>query len=232
MSDALDVMSSLVLEDGRRWGDAAEPFQWVDATAVLNEAGPPHRAITRARGAAKTSDLAGMNLAVGLTQAPRGARLYAAAADRDQARLLVDSIVGYQARTDGLMGALDVSAYKVAFPRRDVVLEVIASDAPGSWGLRPYLLTVDELAQWPGTPQPRALWEALSTALPKVPGSRCVILTSAGDPAHWSRKVFDHALASDLWTVCETPGPVPWIPADRLEEERLRLPESSFDGST
>lgn len=228
MSEALDVMASLVLEDGRRWGEAALPFQWEDARAILDQTGPPNSALTRGRGGAKTSDLAGLNVAVGLTQAPRGARLYAAAADRDQGRLLVDSIVGYQARTPGLRGALEVGAFRVGFPRRDVVLEILAADAPSAWGLRPYFLTVDEVAQWPTTMGPRMLWEALSSALPKVPGSRCVLLTSAGDPAHWSRRLYDHAEASPLWRVNEVPGPVPWIPEDRLAEERRRLPESSY----
>ena len=72
--------------------------------AILDQAGPPYRAITRPRGGSKTDDLAGVNLAVGLTQAPRGARMYAAAADRDQARLLLDSVEGYRARTPELGG--------------------------------------------------------------------------------------------------------------------------------
>lgn len=228
MSEALDVMASLVLEDDRRWGEAAFDFQWEDARAILSQSGPPNHAQTRGRGGAKTSDLAGLNVAVGLTQAPRGSRLFGSAADRDQARLLIESIEGYRARTPELAGAIEIGAYRVTFPRRDVVLDVLAADAPSAWGLRPYFLTVDEIAQWPSTPGPRALWEALTTALPKVKGSRCVVLTSAGDPAHWSRRVFDHAEASPLWRVHEVPGPVPWLAEDRLAEEKRRLPESSF----
>jgi phage terminase large subunit-like protein len=228
VSAALDVMAALVLEDGRRWGDAAERFQWEDARAVLDQDGPPHRAITRPRGGAKTSDLGGLGVAVMLTQAPAGARLYACAAARDQARLLVDSVAGYMSRTPELAGALEVGAYRVSVPSTDVVLEILSADAPSAWGLRPYMLIADEIAQWPSTPGARLLWEALSTAMPKVTGSRCVVLTSAGDPGHWSRRVFDHALESPLWTVHEVPGPVPWVPADRLAEERRRLPESSF----
>ena len=62
----------------------------------------------------------------------------------------------------------------------------------------------------------------------KVPESRLVVLTSAGDPAHWSRKVLDHAYADALWRVHEVAGPPPWADRGRLEEQRRRLPESSY----
>ena len=227
--EALGLMSELVIEDGRRWGDAARDFQLDDAREVLNPASKtPYSFLTRGRGGAKTSDLAGIALAVMLSQAPPGARLYAAAADRDQARLLVDSIQGYAARTPELSGALIVDSYRVTANRRSVQLEVLAADAPGAWGLRPYFLVVDEIAQWTTTDSPKRLWEATSSAVAKSDVARLVVLTSAGDPAHWSRKVLDHALTSPLWRVHEVPGPVPWLAPARLEEQRQRLPESSY----
>ena len=39
--DSLDLMAGLVLEDGRRWGEAAERFQWEDAQAVLDADAEP-----------------------------------------------------------------------------------------------------------------------------------------------------------------------------------------------
>src|SRR5438552_2882493 len=102
-SSALALLASLVLEDGRRWGEAAQAWQWNDAAAILDtgEQSPPYFYLTRPRGGSKTSDLAGMTIAVMLTQAPLGARLYALAADRDQGRLLIDSIHGFAQRTPG-----------------------------------------------------------------------------------------------------------------------------------
>ena len=35
--DPLDLLAGLVLEDGRRWGDAAAPFQWEDAARCADE---------------------------------------------------------------------------------------------------------------------------------------------------------------------------------------------------
>lgn len=225
---ALDLMAGLVLEDGRRWAEAACDFQWRDAEAVLDPDGTPYHFLTRARGAAKTADLAGMAVAVMLTQAPVGARLYGLAADRDQGRLLIDSIAGYAERTPELRGALSIDSAKVTASRSGAVLEVLAADAASSYGLRPWVLIIDEVAQWLTTPQPRKLFEATTSAMGKVAGSRLVILTSAGDPAHWAHGVLEHAEADLLWRVHEVRGPAPWMDRERLEEQRRRLPASSF----
>ena len=95
-------------------------------------------------------------------------------------------------------------------------------------GLRPWLLLIDEVCQWPSTPSARSFFEALTSATAKMRGGRMVLLSSAGDPAHWSRAVLEHALADRLWRVQEVPGPVPWLDPARVEEQRRRLPESSF----
>lgn len=229
MSAALDLMASLVLEDDCSWGDVAAPFQWEDARAILNPDSPtPYSYLTRARGASKTADLAGVAIAAMLTQAPPGAKCYAVAADRDQGRLLVDSIEGYVARTALLRGALDVQAFSVAALRTGATLDVLAADGPSAWGLRPYFTVADELAQWGATEGPRKVWEAISSGSAKLAGARLVVLTTAGDPGHWSRRVLDHALASELWRVNEIPGPAPWADPTRLAEQAARLPESVY----
>jgi phage terminase large subunit-like protein len=226
---ALDLMAALVLEDGRRWGEAAMPEQWQDARAILDPgSATPYHFLTRARGWSKTADLAGMAIAVMLEQLPPGSRLYGLAADRDQGRLLLDSIAGFEQRTPMLRGVLDVGAFRAASVRGGSVLEILAADLAGAWGLRPAFLVVDELAAWGTTESPRRLWEAASTAAAKIGGSRMVVLTTAGDPAHWSRKVLDHALGDSLWGVHEVEGPPPWLDPERIEEQRRRLPESSF----
>jgi hypothetical protein len=229
MDNAVSLLQALVLEDARRWGDAAQAWQREDAEAILDLSSPtPYSFLTRGRGGSKTGDLAGVALAAMLAQAPPGARLYAAAADRDQARLFADSIGGFKARTPELRGALEVQAYRVVSPRKDAVLEILAADAAGAWGLRPWLLLIDEVCQWPSTPSARAFFEALTSAAAKLPEGRMALLSSAGDPAHWSRGVLDHALSDPLWRVHEVPGPVPWLDPARVEEQRRRLPESSF----
>lgn len=228
MSAALDLLAGLVLADGRRWGDAAASFQLADARAVLDERGVPYHFLTRGRGGSKTSDLAGIGSVSMLAQLPPGSRLYAVAADRDQGRLLLDAIEGFRQRTPELAGTLDVGAFRVTATRSGSTLDILAADAPGAWGLRPDFVVIDELANWASTSGARSLWEAVTSAVAKMPGSRLVVLTSAGDPAHWSRAVLDHALSDPLWRVHEVPGPVPWLDPARVEEQRRRLPESSF----
>ena len=221
------MLAGLVIESGHRWGEVATPVQWQDARAVLDLDGPPYHFLTRARGFDKTSGLAGIALAAMLCQLPAASRLYGLAADKDQGRLLVDAIAGFTRRTPELAGAVTVDSYKATCPNASV-LEVIPADAASAYGLRPSFLIVDELAQWATTAGPRELWEATTTAMAKVPGARLVVLTSAGDPAHWSRAILDHALDDPLWHVHEVPGPPPWADPDRLAEQRRRLPESSW----
>ena len=102
------------------------------------------------------------------------------------------------------------------------------SRAPSAWGIRSHGVFVDEIAQWATTPGPQRLWEAVSTAVAKTGQARMVVLTTAGDPAHWSHKILKHAEGDPMWRVHQVQGPAPWMEYDRLEEQRRRLPESSY----
>ncbi len=225
---ALDLMSMLVLDDGRRWGEAATRWQWEDARAnVTTTTSTPYSFQTRPRGGAKTADQAAVQLAVMLTQAPAGARLYALAADRDQGALIIESILGYVSRTPALEGLLDVSAYKVTVAETNVRLEVLAADAAGAWGLRPYFVVIDEIAQWRETPATLQLYEAVRSSVMKM-GARMVITTTAGDPTHFANTIRQHAITDPLWRVHEIPGPVPWQDPALLAEQRRALPATSY----
>jgi phage terminase large subunit-like protein len=225
---ALDLLSTLVLEDGRRWGEAALPWQWADAMANLTVGSEtPYHFQTRPRGASKTADQAGVLLAVMLTQAPHGGKLYAVAADRDQGALIVESMMGYVRRTPVLEGLLEISAFKVNVIGTGVALEVLAADAAGAWGLRPYYVSIDELAQWAETTSAQRLLEAVRTAVTKM-SARMVITTTAGDPAHFAYAIRAHALEDPLWRVHEVAGPVPWQDPAVLAEQERALPPASF----
>lgn len=224
--DAMAVLSGLVLEDGRRWGTAAEPWQRADARSILE--GPErYHFLTRPRGASKTTDLGAVATAALVAQLADRSRSYALAADRDQGALLVDSMHGFVERS-GLAALLKLDAFKVTNLQTGATLEVLAADEASSWGLRPHLVIVDEFGQWKSTPGPRRLWSALFSALPKVAGSRLVILTSAGDPAHWSFRVLEHARAEATWNASELPGPCPWIAEEDLAMQRALLPEWEY----
>lgn len=223
---ARDVLGALLLEDGRRWVDAAHDFQLEDAEAILD--GPlPYHFLTRARGSSKTTDLAAVALALLLSR-EFIERLYWLAADVDQGRLAIDAILGFTSRTPALGDALTVTANAVEATATGARLDVLAADAASSWGLRPFAVFVDEVTQWPETSQPKRLWESVSSAVAKRRDARLVVLSTAGDPAHWSHKVLEHAITSSLWRVHEVEGPCPWMDLERLAEQRARLLPSTY----
>lgn len=226
-SDGLDLLAALVLADGARWGERATADQWDDARAVL-QGRVPYHFLTRPRGGSKTTDQAGIVLSAILTQLPPASRCYGVAADRDQARLLLDAADGFCRRTPLLAGQFSIQAFRIVHHHTRTTFECLPADAASTWGLLPALVVVDELAQWESTRGPRAVWEAVASAVAKDPAARLVVLTTAGDPAHWSRAVLEHAMADPLWNVHEVPGPAPWQDPDRLEEQRRRLPASAF----
>lgn len=228
MTDALTVAVALVLSSGSEWGAVAVPWQLDDLRAVVSESGPRLHFVTRPRGASKTTDLAVAALALLLTEAPRAARCYAVAADADQAGLLLDAIRGLVARTPGLPGLVRVEARRVVVVQGGASLEVLAADGPSAYGLLPWLVIADEVAIWPETPNARQVWEAVVSAMPKVPGARLMVLTSAGSPSHWSHKVLVRARSSSAWRVSELPGPTPWLDPAALDEQRALLTPSAF----
>lgn len=225
-SDALALLFSLLLEPNRRWGEVAVEFQVRDAAAILDlTSDTPYFFLTRARGASKTTDLAAIALVVMLTQAPPGARLYVVAADRDQGALFIDSIRGFAELSPAIASLIEIFSYEVRVPDTGVALKVLAADAPGAYGLRPYFVVVDEIALWAHTSQSRHLLDAILTAVTKVKGARLVVLTTAGSPSHFSYPMLQHAYSDPLWYVHEVPGPAPWTDPERLaEQERGRTP--------
>jgi phage terminase large subunit-like protein len=226
MTTPRDVLSRLVIEDGRRWTEAAEDFQLADALAVL-EGERPYSFLTRARGASKTTDLAAVALSDLLTL-PAADRLYWIGADSDQGALALDAIAGFASRSNWIGSRIEIQSRRVVATSTGASLDILAADAAGAWGLRPRAIYADELSQWADTPAPRRLWEALSTAVAKRTDARLVVLTTAGDPSHFAARILDHAKHSGLWRVNEVPGPSPWADPARLEEQKARLSESAY----
>jgi len=223
------LLHALVLDDGRRWGEVATDWQHADADAVLDASGPRMHFQTRPRGGSKSTDLAGVAIALLLDQAPVASRSYCIAVDADQADLIVSAVRGFVTRTPGLEAALDVRARSVISRANGAQLEVLPADGASAWGLIPWLMIVDELGQWPGGRNHRQLWTAVVSSAPKSgPTGRMVCLTSAGEPSHWSYKVLAHARQSEQWRVSEVRGPLPWRSEEDLAEQRAMLTESAY----
>jgi len=224
---ALHLLWALVLEDGRRWGEATAGFQREDAAAILDPSprAPRLHYLTRPRGGSKTTDLAGIALATLLEDFAPGTHGHVFAVDADQAGELLRAASGFVQRTPELAGLVDVQQRRIVTPS-GAAWNVVASDAASAFGLRGAFYIFDEFAQLRSTAEHRTLWSAVFSAVPKVPGCRLVLLTTAGDPSSWQARVLEQAKASAAWRVREVPGPLAWVGG--LDEQRRMLTESQY----
>lgn len=214
---ALDVLSLMVLEDGSRWGQTAAPFQWANARAILDpDAEPRQTWIELPRGARKTTDLAGIHLALLWAQAPPMARLYVGASDEEQAQELIDAALGLIERTPELAGVFRTGELEITCTTNGASVRALAADA-SAMGKRAWMITLDEVANWPETRKARRFWGVLTSGNRKLAACRTVVITNAGDPQHWAFKRRETASTSRHWRFVSIPGPLPWLTADDLE---------------
>jgi len=227
MTEPLDLLAGLTDSVGV-WGEHATELQWEDARAILDADGLRRHWLGRAKGYSKTRDLAALSTVALLTQLPPGAIGFCAASDADQAGLIRQSVADFVANTPGIVGEVTVESRRVIATRRQTELVVLAADSAGSHGLRPHWLVVDELANWPDVERHRDFFDALWAGLPKVAGSRGVVITTAGSPGHFARRIFETAQDDPMWRVSDVHGPPPWIDPAEVEAERRRLFPSAF----
>ena len=224
MTTPLDLVASMVLEDGSRWGESAVPEQWDDMEALLGTGKRKHYWL-RARGRSKSFDTGAATLATMLAGGVRGGdEMYAAAAGREQAGILARKMRQIAECTPELATAVDVQNFRVVTPRTGAVLDVISSDLATSWGKTPRWLFIDEICNHDATEGARGFVDALLTALPKRRDSVCLAASTPSSPNHWSRELWDFALADPLWRCSQSSGPAPWQDPAELESERRRLP--------
>ena len=227
---AIDLMYALRLEDGRRWGEAATEHQRGDAESVFSPERPHLHFITRPRSGSKTTDIAGFTVSWLATEAPRMSRGRVVAASAEQASILIDAAAAFIDRTPELAGVLEVENARIVNPTTGAWVRVLSQSDSGSWGLRNvHLLVCDEFCQWGETKGAKRVWSAIRSTVPKVAGCRLVVLSSAGEPSHWSHGVYLQAKNDPLWRVSEMPGPVPWLDADDLASLKRELQPSEYD---
>lgn len=209
---ALDILSLMILEDGSRWGQTAADFQIRNATAILGtgDGQPQQHWLEMPRGARKTTDVAGIILAALYAQAPTSARVYVGASDEDQARELVDAAQGLIDRTPELEGIFRVTELVITCVKTGAAVIALAADA-SAMGKRAWLIILDEVANWPDTRKARKFWGVLMSGNRKLAACRTVVITNAGDPAHWAWKRRETARTSPYWRFCAVPGPLPWL---------------------
>lgn len=226
---ALDYVFGLVLESGKRWGEVAAPFQLEDVRAIFDPKPPNKHFLTRPRGGSKTSDIAAISIGWLVAEAPPRAHGYVVASNTNQAAEVIDAAAGLIIRTPEIEDYLGIESERILGPNGATV-QVIAMSESGAWGKRDaHLLVCDEFAQWPDTRGSKRVWTAIRTTVPKTPGCRLIILTSAGEPSHWSHKVLEGAYTASDWRVHEVPGPVPWQDPAELEALERELLPSEYE---
>lgn len=99
---------------------------------------------------------------------------------------------------------------EIANTRNGASVRALAADA-SAMGKRAWMITLDEVANWPETRKARRFWGVLTSGNRKIRECRTVVITNAGDPQHWSWKRRETARLSDHWRFVSTPGPLPWL---------------------
>ncbi|MCA8996787.1 MAG: terminase [Planctomycetaceae bacterium] len=181
--------------------------------------------IERPRGHSKTSDMA-IQIAWILMAAKQPLVGLAAAADREQANFLHDSVKRLAAVNPLLFSDMEFVKHLIRNPRTGSRLEVISSDVASSWGALPDFVVCDELSHW----EKPDMWYSLLSSAAKKPKCVLTILTNAGVGRGWQWEVREHARTNASWYFSSLDGPhAPWITDDWLAEQRSLLPEPVFE---
>ena len=181
--------------------------------------------LERPRGHSKTTDTAAM-LLWALAFARTGIRGVAAAADRDQARLILDQMGRLVALNPMLRGRIRFGRDQARVTATGSRLEVLSSDAASSYGTIADFIICDELCHW-ARPE---LWHSLYTAAAKQPHTILAVLTNAGSGRDWRWTARETARRSRAWHFHSLDGPqAAWIDGDFLAEQRASLPPAVFD---
>lgn len=239
-SDPAEFRRQLVIDaDGgpRRLADCLDDWQAADFAAIdagwrrvvgLPADGAKQRAyLERPRGHSKTSDLAVM-VTWALFAARRQIAGVAAAADKDQGRLLRDAVAKLVALNAWLAGLLDVQAYRVVNVRTGSDLQILSCDAPSSYGLTPSFAVVDELTHH----RTEELWVSILSAAAKRSDCMLVVISNAGtgQGESWQWKIREAARTDDGWYFHSLDGcRASWISPKHLAEQRRLLPAIQYD---
>lgn len=175
--------------------------------------------ITLPRGHSKTSTLSQL-IAWALIYSKRKISAFAAAADGDQASILLERLDREKSHNPWIKNKLRRTYYRVIGPAG--YLKVLSSEAPGASGLMGDLFILDEIVWW----RNKALFDILVSGWNKRPHAAFIILSNAGVLGTWQHDIWSMAKTqSQYWVTYEVPGTVAsWIDKDKLAFDRKMLP--------
>jgi phage terminase large subunit-like protein len=180
----------------------------------------------RGRGHSKTGDLSCMS-AWAIAYACRPIRGIAAAADKDQAALLLDGISRLVHLNPSLQ-MLDVQSWRVVNRETGSQLDIMSSDVPTSYGQLPDFVVCDEVGHWPEN-RGEELWGSLFSAAAKRSHCLLVGITNAGFQESWTWRVREMIRTDPAWHFSRLDGPrASWISTELLAEQQRILPPQVF----
>jgi hypothetical protein len=215
--------------------DVADPWQREDFLALdpgwkrcvgLSTEGIQRAYLERARGHAKTSDIATM-ATWALIAAKRPICGVVAAGDLDQARLLRDGIDRLVKANPWLTLLLTVNNYRIVNRITSSTCDVLASDAASNYGLTPDFLVCDELTHW----TKEEMWNAMFSAAAKKANCMVLIIANAGvgEGTSWQWRIREAARESESWYFRRLDGPMAsWISEAMLDEQKNMLPGAAY----
>lgn len=204
-----------------------------------------------ARKNGKSTLSAALALYMLIASGEEGPEVYAAAASRDQARIVFGQAQEFVQGSPKLRDWLSVQRNAITCKANNGVFRVLASDAPKQYGLNPSGVVIDEL--WAHANE--ELYYALTTGQLARENPMVVSITTAGfDRNSICYRLYDRGKALERegvqamrrdafffrWfeapptaspddpTGWEAANPSSWIAQEDLEHERRRLPENVF----
>lgn len=209
----------------------ADPWQWdlmarlapaVEAAAGLAQYdGPRCFWYTLPRGHDKTGAIGRtVNWALGFTR--RRLSCIAAAGDKDQATILVDSMRQEANLNPWLGSRLNFHTYKVQ-GSHDSALYVLSADASSAYGNKSDIMVLDEVTHW----AKRDLWDSILSGRNKRPECVLLVISNAGLLRSWQHEAIQAAQDSPHWHVFEAKEPLAsWMDRARLESDARVLPRA------
>ncbi len=217
---------SEVMDDWQREDFRALDPGFMRAVGHRVEGGHSRAWLERGRGHSKTQDQAVM-ATWALAFAPRTIKGVAAANDREQARLMRDSIERLLRSNRWLEKAIEIYQYKVSNRHTGSELEIISADSHGAYGHLLDFLLVDEIGNWKRTSEP--FWTALISTAGKRRNCMTVVISNAGFKQSWPYQVREAVRQDPNWYFHSLNGPVAsWIGERQLSEQRRLLPHQQY----
>lgn len=229
----MDYLRHVVIDsrpEPMRFGLIAQPWQWEQARRIVpaleavsglrsDYTGPRRIWETMPRGHDKTSSI-GRYLNHLLCWSKRKLRLYTAASDAEQAGLIVESMHREAELNPWIANRLQFASKTIR--GKGGVLTVLSADAASSFGKKPDVLIIDEITWW----QKKDLFDAMFSAMEKMPGSVVINITNAGVTGSWQWELLQEALASRKWSVFQVPPKThlaTWMSAEAIAGMRRML---------